>query len=102
MSSSESFMGQASSRPLSAHAKQQVKLQKRGQQWYGRPAAFFSAGKPCSINAIGAVTGTQHAFEPRTKEQGLADLAEPSDGVSGPWRTIGDGKGVLCPRVGVC
>ena len=60
--------------PPSAHAKQQVKLQKRAQQWYGRPAAFFSAGKPCSFNAIGAVTGTQRAFEPRTKEQGLAGV----------------------------
>src|SRR2546429_4337230 len=43
--------------------------QKRGQQWYGRPAAFISAGKPCSFNAIGAVTGTQRTFEPRTIEQ---------------------------------
>src|SRR2546430_17346004 len=57
--------------PPSTHAKQQVTLQKRGQQWYGRPAAFISAGKPCSFNAIGAVTGTQRTFEPRTMEQGL-------------------------------
>jgi hypothetical protein len=31
----------------------------------------FLAGKPCSFNAIGGVTGTHHAFPSRTKEQGV-------------------------------
>lgn len=76
--------------PPSTHAKQQVTLQKRGQQWYGRPAAFISGGKPCSFNAIGAVTGTQRTFEPRTMEQGLAqELAQPNDGASGLGEPLG-------------
>ena len=57
--------------PSSAHAKEQVKRGKGGQQWYARPAKLFIGGKPCSFNTIGGIAGTRPTFETRTKEQGL-------------------------------
>ncbi len=57
--------------PSSAHAKEQVKRGKGGQQWYARPAKLFIGGKPCSFNTIGGIADTRRTFETRTKEQGL-------------------------------
>src|SRR6266436_6353308 len=75
--------------PSSAHAKEQVRRGERGQQWYARPAKLFLAGKPCSFNTIGGVTGTTRAFESRPKEQGLRKVAAPRDEASRPGEPSG-------------
>jgi hypothetical protein len=75
--------------PSSAHAKEQVKRGRGRQQWYARPAKLFIGGKPCGFNTIGRIAGTLRAFETRTKEQGLREVAAPSDKPSRPGEPSG-------------
>ena len=75
--------------PSSAHAKEQVKRGKGGQQWYARPAKLFIGGKPCSFNTIRGIADTRRTFETRTKEQGLRGVAAPSDEPSRPGEPPG-------------
>src|ERR1700687_1009197 len=87
----------------------------REQQWYARPAKLFFAGKPCGFNTIGGIADTRHAFESRTKEQGLRKVAAPMkrqvvpeshpEASGAPRRTTRDAKdakGALCRRWRVC
>ena len=72
MSAKDSFMGP------SACAIQRVPGDKlsawsEANNGTGGQRHTFFAGKPCSFNTIGGVTGTQRAFESRTKEQGVME-----------------------------
>jgi hypothetical protein len=111
MSSRESFMGHAR-RAVFGALRSQLSGGKREQQWYARPAKLVLGAKPCSFNTIGGVADTRLAFETRTKEQGLGDVAAPSDEArrlrnhpeaSGASpRTTGMQKDALCRRWRVC
>ena len=61
-----------------AHTEGKLKAGDEVNNGTGGQRHTLFAGKPCSFNTIGGVTGTQRAFQSRTKEQGR-------DGVGQRW-----------------